>query len=361
MTKHGSVKDSGGYFVIDPVSRKVIVPQSHKSIGTVGDHRSEQITFKCPKIIEGHDVSQCSSKYVTWINVYGGYSNDELDLVQGVQGTDGMIYLTCTIRNALTVAKGIIQFSVHFEDKDENGDTLYRWSTASCRDCEILDSINAVFGTYEAVYVSNDTLVFDDYTLVADETLALNSIITSTPKTITKNNETYDVTKVGTVEVKIPVTLSVNKDDGIVTADAGGEIGTLDLRDGELGDRNLHTDNIKKGVKIYGVTGGYDPISNYSAEVTINPGSSAWDIAYTKAYVDQYGVTCIDMEVNGRANKEERDFEALQHTLIYISSETEIYQSPFSVTGGYILYQDKHNVLIKINEKNVKIKHGVVG
>ena len=419
MTKHGSVKDSGGYFVIDPVSRKVIVPQSHKSIGTVGDHHSEQITFKCPKIIEGHDVSQCSSKYVTWINVYGEYSNDELELVQGVQGTEGMIYLTCTIRNALTVAKGIIQFSVHFEDKDENGTTLYRWSTASCRDCEILDSINAVFGTYEAVYVSNDTLVFDDYTPVADETLALNSapqvpkisvseqgevtaeangvksteqlsnkhnvnlepynikkdvnifgvvgtyeLATGDFATITENKKSYSVVGKDTVYVDIPVSMAVDIENGEVTANAGGVTATVELRDGELYDRDFRAENIKKGVKIYGITGEYDPVGDRSAVVPIIPYIADWNVTYTKYDTDLYGDLrlVIDTDhVKGERSTgyvPERELYSLKDTIMYFTRPNPMAGSAsadFEVTGGQILYQSHDDIVIRIDSDKFEI------
>ena len=139
MAKHGKIKDNGEYFIINPASRKITVPHAHKSISTVGDHNSEQITFECPQILDGHDVAQCTSRYVTWVNVKGEIGHDELEIMQVEQGKEGMIYLSWTIRNALTVAKGVIQFSIHFECNAEDGTTLYRWSTTTCKDCEILD------------------------------------------------------------------------------------------------------------------------------------------------------------------------------------------------------------------------------
>ena len=226
MAKHGGIKDSGEYFVITPTSRKVTVPHIHKSIGTVGDHNSEQITFECPKIVDGHDVSQCANRYVTWVNVLGDVGHDELKVAQVEQGTEDTIYLSWTIRNALTAEKGIVQFSVHFEDTDENGATLYRWSTTTCKDCEILESINAVLGTYEAIYVAGDTLVISDYTPVKDGALKLdtNALIPEGELAIT-NNGTYDVGKYAIAEVKV------------------------------VDDPNLIPENIKQGVSIFGVKG----------------------------------------------------------------------------------------------------------
>ena len=204
MAKHGGIKDKGEYFVISPTSRKVTVPNAHKAIGTVGDHNSEQITFECPQIIDGHDVSQCSDRYITWINALGEGGHDELHEAQVEQGADGMIYLSWTIRNGLTVTKGIVQFSIHFEDVDEDGTTLYRWSTATCQDCNILDSINAVLGEYEAIYVNGETLVIADYTPVVNDTLSLETdgIIPSGAVEL-KENGTHDVGMYGEAIVNV--------------------------------------------------------------------------------------------------------------------------------------------------------------
>lgn len=242
MAKHGGVKDSGEYFVINPTTRKVTVPHAHKSIGSVGDHNSEQITFMCPQIIDGHDISQCADRYVTWVNVYGEVGHDKLHLVQVEQGTEGMIYLSWTIRDGLTVTNGVVQFSVHFEDKDLDGTTLYRWSTATCKDCDILDSVNAVLGAYQAVYMSGDTLVFADYNAVKDGVLSIgsNGFIPEGILTITENG-THDVGSYAEVDVQVAV----------------------------HDDLDFVAENIKKGVEILNIVGTYDPIELKSGTIII--------------------------------------------------------------------------------------------
>jgi hypothetical protein len=203
MAKHSGIKDGGEYFVISPTSRKITVPHSQKSIGAVGDHCSEQVTFMCPQMVDGHDVSQCAHRYVTWFNVNGEIGHDELRLVQVEQPEEGMIYLAWTIRDSLTVAKGVVKFSVHFEDRDGSGATLYRWSTATCKDCDILESINGILGAYEAIYVSGETLVISDYTLVNNNTLNLESKIIPEGKVQITENGTFDVYKYAQAEVSV--------------------------------------------------------------------------------------------------------------------------------------------------------------
>lgn len=213
MARHGGVKDSGEYFVISPITRKVTVPHAHKSIGTVGDHNSEQITFMCPQIVDGHDLSQCAYRYVSWFNVNNEIGHDELKVAEVEQGEEGMIYLTWTIRDSLTVARGIVQFSVHFEDKGEDGATLYRWSTATCRDCDILESINGVLGAYKAMYVSEDTLVISDYTPISENALSLS---------------TYGIFPEGTLDITENGTYEVGKyDKAVISVDPPS--GTLEI------------------------------------------------------------------------------------------------------------------------------------
>lgn len=298
MAKHGGIKDSGEFFVINPASRKVTVPHAHKAIGTVGEHCAEQVTFMCPQIVDGHDISQCARRYITWINVRDEVGNDELRLAQVENAEEGMVYMTWTIRNPLTVEKGIVQFSVHFEDEDEAGATLYRWSTATCRDCDILESINSLIATYESIYVSGDTLVIADYTPVTDETFVLDAkgIIPDGTITITKNgyhdvgsyaranvlvdapsgtleinsNGYYNVMNHATAYVNIPMsapTVQVSA-DGVVTANANGKNTTVKLSTEH--DAEFTADNIRKGATIFGVEGRYDPHKLVSGTVVSN-------------------------------------------------------------------------------------------
>lgn len=268
MAKHGKIKDSGAYFVIDPASRKVTVPHAHKAISTVGDHNSEQVTFECPKTIDGHDIALCDYRYVTWINVNGEVGHDELQIVQVDDGREGMIYLSWTIRNGLTVAKGVVQFSIHFECKEDNNIPIYRWSTTTCKDCEILDSINAGLGVYQSVYVVGNRLVFDDYNVVKDGVLKLETkgVI---PEGILDINEngTYNVGKYAQVKVSVdesPPEISISK-DGKVTARDGDAISEIQLSSEH--DPNFIARNICYGVNIFGVDGTYDELNIYDGSI----------------------------------------------------------------------------------------------
>lgn len=231
MANHSPVKDSGGFFQIIPASRQVKVPADQKAIGAVGDHLSEQLTFECPQFIDGHDVSGCARKYVTWKNVDGEMGHDELTVDKTEEGN---LYLVWTIRNALTSAKGLVQFSVHFEDVAEDGESIvYRWSTLTNQNCEILDAINAQLATYAAVYVNGDTLCIADYTPVHNGVLALD-MTPIIPEGVKVINEAgvHDVALFAEVDVQglyEDPTIEVDEVTGVITATANGKESTAEL------------------------------------------------------------------------------------------------------------------------------------
>lgn len=174
MMNHSGIIDGGAYFQIVPNIRKITVPSAYKVIGTVGEHFAEQLTFKCPKIIDGHEIANCSSKYITWKNVNDEIGHNELKILTEDEED---LYFTWDVPNGLTVGKGFISFSVHFEDVNINGKTLYRWSTTTCNECEILDSVISPLGEYRGgqVYVEGEKLVFTNYNAVRVGILPISS------------------------------------------------------------------------------------------------------------------------------------------------------------------------------------------
>lgn len=215
-----TVRDAGAPFEVDSFTRKVIVPNAERVIGVVGDDRSEQVTFKIPNVIDGHNMPRCNRKYVAWRNVEGVPGTDALAIVEETK--DYAIY-AWTVRDGLTTAKGIVVFSLHFEcDDPKTGRQIYRWGTHTCSDCEILDSVNVILGAYKAIYIDGETLVFADYATVEAHKIDLTSCVV--PK------DTFSIKELG-------------KQDVSRYAYA------------EVSDPNIKPENIKRGVKILGVEG----------------------------------------------------------------------------------------------------------
>lgn len=241
------IKDTGGVFEIDPLKRSVGVPQNHKIIGTEGENISEQITFKCPQVIDGVNIVERDLHFVAWANAVGGKGHDGLN-IDRVE--DGFIYFTWTVRDGLTVTSGLVQFSIHFEDLPaDDTDIPYRWGTTICKDCRILESLNALIGTYKSMYVVGDTLVISDYTPVTDRTLDIGmaGIVPSGNIEITENG-VHDVANFAVATVNIEF-----EDPHDLT--------------------NLTPENVKKGVNINGVIGDYGGYRE--TRITINNNSSS--------------------------------------------------------------------------------------
>lgn len=222
MATHNFIKDDGVRFQIVPSTRKITVPAAYKTIGTVGEHNAEQLTFQVPVTVDGHEIKNCARRFITWKNVEGTIGHDPLVFLAE---DDEWLYFTWTVRDGVTVAKGAVEFSVHFEDYE--GEILqYRWSTAPCTDCEILDSVNAALGTYKAIYVADKILVISDYTPSVDGIPALNTegIIPSGTLKITEAG-LHDVGQYALAEVEQvfeePI-ITVNRQNGVVTAEANG-------------------------------------------------------------------------------------------------------------------------------------------
>ena len=134
----GRIMDDGSKFQIVPSTRQIAVPQSHKILGTVGSHRSEQVTFQCPKEIDRHPVDGCSKHFVVWRNAEGGIGKCDLNVTET---DDQYMYMTWVLYKDATAVPGVLSFSVHFEDYDGDGNLWYAWSTGECTGCEILGAV----------------------------------------------------------------------------------------------------------------------------------------------------------------------------------------------------------------------------
>ena len=258
--RNHTVQDAGAPFEVDPFTRSVIVPYSERVIGVVGDDRSEKVTFKIPNAIDGHDMPRSSRKYVAWRNVSGEPGTDELEMTE--EADDYSLY-TWTVRDKTAAAKGIVDFSLHFEcDDPTTGAQIYRWGTRTCSDCEIMDSVNIALGTYAAIYLDGDTLVFADYAPVTNGVLDIKTVIVPDGTLEIAAAGKHDVGRYAYAEVVLPEVAVRVSNDGVVIAHIPGKDPTTH----ELSSEDCPAflpENIKKGQTIFGVEGtfGGEPVS----------------------------------------------------------------------------------------------------
>ena len=371
MVNHSGIVDGGTAFQIVPSTRKVTVPPAYKVIGTVGEHCAEQLTFACPSLIDGHEIDKCARKYITWKNTNGDVGHDELKKTF----EDGSnVYFTWDVSHGLTVANGIVSFSVHFEDVDENGIVIYRWSTTTCRECEILDSINAVLNAYEAIYVAGETLVFVDYNKVEGGTLDLASnginpdgtleikdngyhdvgvyaqvkvdVDAPTGSMKITQNGTYDVTNYAEAHVALSVDtpqISISE-DGRIKSTANGVETVVRLKADH--DPDFVPENIREGVNIFGVDGVYKPYAPELVDVTVtrrtlNPTSKSIYAYYTT----WDGTKLVDKKAGILVDENSYTLPCLKGSLITFVVDTLFYENEYFhiTTNGEIVHKQRHS------------------
>lgn len=380
MIRHSGINDSGANFQIIASTRRVAVPVQNKVIGTVGDHYSEQLTFQCPRDIDGHDVKNCAEHYVTWKNPNGEIGHDHLALIDE---TDEYLLYTWDIRGNTTVKAGVVSFSIHFEDVSESGIINYRWSTAPCMECEILDSVNAAIGAYELIYVDVDALVFADQTPVRDGTILLetNGIIPDGRKFIDSNgvhdvaefasvdvkvnisgqttvdtNGIHDVSAFETAEVKVPSVIEVFE-NGFIKATgkrADNAYNTEDYTTHQLSkddDPNFIADNIREGKTIFGVKGKYAGVKAKMVHVkltlmdTYRPtGGLYGSTLMTYQVLDDAGyVKTMFLDIpnaTGNPNGSTVEFDALAGSMLGIGIGEGfflMFDPPYSIANTFVL------------------------
>lgn len=173
MVNHSGIADDAQRFQIITSTRKIVVPSGYTVIGTVGDHNSEQLTFQCPKTVDGHDVENCAFHYVRWQNANGDTGRAEMT---DITSDDEGVYMTWTVSAEVTAAAGFVSFAVYLEDVGEDGKLLYRWSTTTCSELQVVST--ALGAEPHRVYESDNHFVIDPATRAIENVLSTRPTIT---------------------------------------------------------------------------------------------------------------------------------------------------------------------------------------
>lgn len=134
ILKH-SVHDQDKHFILDPVTRTWSNVVVQKPILIQGDHNSEVFTFQLPRLIEGHDMSQCDTVRVHYINIDavtreqspGVYEVEDLRVNPDDKET---IICSWRISHNATKYAGSLSFLLRFACSQEGGTEGYVWHSA---------------------------------------------------------------------------------------------------------------------------------------------------------------------------------------------------------------------------------------
>ena len=141
------VYDADKHFIIDPVTRTITYSESDKLILIQNDHNSERYTFEMPKLVEGHDMTNCDKVEIHYINSevsngeksLGIYQVNDLQVLE--ETPDTVIFSWLISRNA-TKHAGFLGFAINFECLAEDDTVDYSWSTAPFEGVRVLSTMH---------------------------------------------------------------------------------------------------------------------------------------------------------------------------------------------------------------------------
>ncbi len=146
MAHSHTVSDKDTIFKIDPVTRAI----THDNAGSLFipqySHNSERYTFELPRHIEGHDMAECNSVQIHYINTDGNktrpkISTDKYEAIDLHIDGDNVVF-SWLISASATAYAGKTAFHIWLCCKD--GETItYNWPTALFSGITIGEGINA--------------------------------------------------------------------------------------------------------------------------------------------------------------------------------------------------------------------------
>lgn len=135
MSHVNKIYDSDPHFTISPISRVIVNDSSKKTTLIQNDHDSERFSFTMPKIVEGHDMTECNQVEVHFIN--SGTKADEAimdvyevkDLQESPEDAEKIVFSWLLSNNA-TRYEGKLAFLIRFACINDDGSVDYAWHTA---------------------------------------------------------------------------------------------------------------------------------------------------------------------------------------------------------------------------------------
>ena len=146
-----SIYDCDMRFKIDAVTRAIKNVSTTKTTVIQHDHNSERFTFELPRYIEGHDMSDCNSVEVHYVNG----ENNGIYLVDDLQVSpddEEVVICSWLLSHNVTQIVGSLQFLLRFGCLSDDGVVDYVWNTS------IFSGISVSKGIY------NSDIVAEQYT-----------------------------------------------------------------------------------------------------------------------------------------------------------------------------------------------------
>lgn len=207
--------DQDPHFSIDADTRTIKYKSAQPFSIIQGDHNSEIVTFDIPRVIDGHDMMECNSVQIHYININSAYTGtyvtgvyDVTDLnVVDLHDKEPGSYLAFSwlISGNATSLAGPLNFAIRFACL--NGSEIeYVWHTSPCKDLKVSTGINNTNSVaeanvdilqewYDKLRSVNSELAAE----IGDIEAALDAIIAIQEK-LTNPTITFAITRWGTTE-----------------------------------------------------------------------------------------------------------------------------------------------------------------
>lgn len=150
MSHNNSILDANNAYFIDGLTRQIsyfdVNGVASKQALMQFDHNSERFTFNLPRYIESHDMLECNSVTIHYINVgSGGVGKKEgvydvTDLRVNPENEDTLLF-TWLVSQNVTEQPGLLSFLVRFACVAEDGTLDYVWNTAVFSNISVLEGI----------------------------------------------------------------------------------------------------------------------------------------------------------------------------------------------------------------------------
>lgn len=157
---HGSY-ESTNRFRINPFSRAIINESEIDIAIAQYDHNSERFIFELPKVVEEHDMTQCSAIRIHYINAgSNGKANkgafEVSDISVSEEDADTVTFSWLLSRNT-TSLDGVLSFAIQFICTTD-GEVDYSWSTLPYKSIKIPET-----------YDNSDEVIIEDYSDILEQ------------------------------------------------------------------------------------------------------------------------------------------------------------------------------------------------
>ncbi len=150
--------------LIDGVTRTMDVAEDHKILGVAGDHNSNPVRFRCPRYIDGGDLTTCTSVLISWQNSDAGTRGEAEVEEFGTDPDDPDTYVVGTWLVDYTVCAnaGVIGIFFIAIQEDDDGEIIYKRQNVENTDKEVMEGPNEGYTDVYGTTSSSSTVTVDE-------------------------------------------------------------------------------------------------------------------------------------------------------------------------------------------------------